>query len=1176
MRTQLMHRGVLGPLAWTALLLAGCPGEDPSGVTCGPNTEAVDGECVSTIDEAPCAEGASRNSDTDQCEPDVECGPGTTYNTQTQECDPDSVCGDGTTFNEATGECDPDVVCGAGTTFEPSTGTCLPNIVCGDGTHLDAEARACVPDDNCGTGTTFDPATGTCAPDLSCGPGLTAVDDVCLSALDLIVTEADVLESSTDANDPALGGTPEVISLEGIGERAVFAGNIDRPVDQNGDGVVDQDRDVWRFTATEGQLLRVRVVSSGAFQSAFTVTGPNGYYREPQLGFSVDADRQVILPHDGHYEVTVLPSLVLQGLSEPIGDADAAYAAIIEQLAWPTAVTVTLPATGELAQADGSLLDLSDNFFDLTPSAAAPLLLEALTTSGNTTPVLLLFRDDGSFAQEIPFRADAGLERAFSGAYYDAAAGLVAVLDWRTSNGLDAPFTLSANVIGTMQEVGAVAVDDTVELQNTTVAGSGGAAFLVDLPAGQVVLTDFADFSGSLSLVDPNGDLLFVGTKPSYDAIFYSETAGPYLWIIANDSASDRHTRVAVRTFTPRVGGSFSGDVVADISFSGDMVHSGTRPGGEFILVDNSGPAILKLDLHYAFGLPNLDVYRLGDNGAVASRQWFGEGDAPTLHVHRPEAARNLVRLDPDGHGRLRAPDVRDWRIDVRVMPVPDGEIEPNDTMEAPQDLGAAPATVTGDTTGDAPDLFSISLDTPLQEGEVLQVDLDNITPERGVADKLTLSLNHPGPAIAEDGALHVEGAPGTRFYLLPEDGPGPFILAVEGSKSVEYLLDVRRVSVAHEAEPNDTLAAANAVGPLASADLPFELVGRTEYAFPDVFVVELAEALPERTALRIGLRNVTRSSSLDLVVYDQAQTEILDLKDDDLAVLTSVSGTGPLYIEVVGTDKKYNDMYQLVIDVVPDVESDPLGMAEPQPTTVLPTLIAGAPTVIWGAARKNETDLFEIPIDQALADDELLSVRWSNVNLRGSFTVRILDAAQNPLTSTHRYWGELVARPTGLGPFYVEVTAASSINYAQLYTLEVERIASDATLEAEPNNSIATAQALTLPVTVAGVATDTIPDDVYAVTLDAELAAGEKLIVKGLLYYSDNNLLVRVLDSADVELATALYDSRPHLEVELPIGTAGTTYYVEVTGDPDQNSSTSLLVLEGDSYELFVDIAVP
>mgnify|MGYP006200569157 CR=1 FL=1 len=52
------------------------PTEDPPGttITCGPNTEEVDGKCVSTVDEAPCAEGASRNPDSGQCEPDVDCG----------------------------------------------------------------------------------------------------------------------------------------------------------------------------------------------------------------------------------------------------------------------------------------------------------------------------------------------------------------------------------------------------------------------------------------------------------------------------------------------------------------------------------------------------------------------------------------------------------------------------------------------------------------------------------------------------------------------------------------------------------------------------------------------------------------------------------------------------------------------------------------------------------------------------------------------------------------------------------------------------------------------------------------------------------------------------------------------------------------------------------------------
>ena len=108
------------------------------------------------------------------------------------------------------------------------------------------------------------------------------------------------------------------------------------------------------------------------FQPAFTVTGPNGYYRESQLGFALDADRQLVLPFDGEYDVTVLPSVVLQGASEPIGDANATYAAIIEVQAWPVATALAVPVSGELVQSAGSLLNLDDNFFQLSADATTP------------------------------------------------------------------------------------------------------------------------------------------------------------------------------------------------------------------------------------------------------------------------------------------------------------------------------------------------------------------------------------------------------------------------------------------------------------------------------------------------------------------------------------------------------------------------------------------------------------------------------------------------------------------------------------------------------------------------------------------------------------------------------------------------------------------------------------
>ena len=46
-----------------------------------------------------------------------------------------------------------------------------------------------------------------------------AIREQVASAVDLIVHQADTLESTTDQNDPAVGGTPETVALEIVGER---------------------------------------------------------------------------------------------------------------------------------------------------------------------------------------------------------------------------------------------------------------------------------------------------------------------------------------------------------------------------------------------------------------------------------------------------------------------------------------------------------------------------------------------------------------------------------------------------------------------------------------------------------------------------------------------------------------------------------------------------------------------------------------------------------------------------------------------------------------------------------------------------------------------------------------------------------------------------------------------
>lgn len=1186
MRAMNLFRGVPGTVALTALFLTACPSEEPPGntLTCGPNTKEVGGKCVSTVDEAPCGEGASRDPDTGQCEPDVECGTGTTYNPVTQTCEPDSECGPGTTLNEETGECEPDVVCGDDTTFDPATGACLPNAVCGEGTHFDEASGECVPDENCGEGTHFDPETGTCQPDLVCGPGLADVNGVCLSALDLIIEEADVEEPSPDDNDPALGGTPEAFALEPVGERAVLAGRIDRPVDRDGDGVIDQDIDVWRFTGVEGQLLNIRVITTGAFQPAFTLTGPNGYYREPQPGFSLDSSRSVVLPYDGEYDLTVLPNVVLQGSSGPIGGEDAVYAVIVEELDWPAPTLLSVPSDGSAIEGEGNILQVNSNFFKLSSSARG-LTIAGESPTGNTRSVVYAFRTDRSLIDEFQVSSSGGIDSFEALMPMPSAGEVVLVYDWTTSGGFNAPYVFDANGIVDTIDLGTLGPDDSVEHRRVQFPAKTAAVLEMELPAGQVVLTDFrlsntSSMPSNLVLVSPSGEVLWTRSGTSPDAWFYTVEAGTYVWLAQNQATSDNHPSIAVITKTPEDFGTFDGSVAElQKSSNGALLASGTRIGGEFFLVENTAPFALLAEYSYASGRPWLEIVRLSAGGATLGRTGTQWDRAPFTGVVHSDPGLTMLRLHPGTSGSSRAPDVTGWSLDVRLAAVPADEVEPNDELESAQTVNELPFRVVGTVSSGDVDRYALPISAQPGAGEALEVDIFRLsttgTLKLTVTDQAetTALTTHTLPAAWSSG----------RIWIYPDIGTGPYAVTVECTScgdGVEYILDVRAIDAFTESEPNNTAADGNDFGTIRIADLPVQFIGRHISGLPanDHYRFTLDEALPPGTALRFHYERNAASNTATMRFWDSALAQHFQVTNISSTVLLHKENPPPVQGDEEPTGPTFRfdvaastgQMYRVTVDIVSEVE-DSVPMLEGEGgAQTLATLAPGASTSITGGLRYQQTDVYEILLDSPAAEGEALIARFFNRNSLVRMDVSIRDAASNILASNNRTWGEAAAALSGPGPFYVHVSdrGASSTSDPQIYFLEVERT-SGFTIEEEPNNTLDDANALTLPATVRGLADEAPAIDLFSITLAEDLAAGERLIVDGVALYTTADLNLRVLNEDDEEIA-ATSDLYPYLEVELPDGSAGTTYYLEVTG------ATGLLSNIEDAYVLEIDIAVP
>ena len=175
--------------------------------------------------------------------------------------------------------------------------------------------------------------TGRCESHLACAANQIEVAGACYPADRGLAALAQAFESLGERNDPDHGGTPEILpAVPAAGEVLVFLGNTGRPADFDGNGTLEQDRDTWAFAGRVGQYLRIRALSAGLPQPAFIVEGPGGYRRESAMGYVYEAQREVVLPRDGTYWVTITPAIhELAGIA--IGGTQADYIGTIEELA---------------------------------------------------------------------------------------------------------------------------------------------------------------------------------------------------------------------------------------------------------------------------------------------------------------------------------------------------------------------------------------------------------------------------------------------------------------------------------------------------------------------------------------------------------------------------------------------------------------------------------------------------------------------------------------------------------------------------------------------------------------------------------------------------------------------------------------------------------------------------
>ncbi len=753
-------------------------------VTCDENTELNDGKCVSTVTEVTCAAGT--NLENGECVLDAAgCGEGTSLvDGACVADDPDlsGACGDGTSFDSAAGECvaDSTVTCGANTVenaegncvpdssvlctagtlanadgvcvvdaaacggntiLDPNTNTCVvndTNAYCGANTAFDADSESCVPTgDVCDAGTTFNDMTGLCLPDAVCRMGDVIVNGVCATPAEEAFVNADVTvdeaaDRAANNDDVNQGGTATPLTIPAMGMAVTAAGQINVPVDLDGDGAVDQDVDSYTITGTAGQLFTVAVQPLSGPPLAFVVTNDDGsYQRLSTAGLTPGAARQILLPADGTYTINVTSAIAITGPAAPVGNDNWNYVLSVEEVAAPMSTDVDT-SMGPIA---GDFANLTDNLYNLTNFTGGEIVTFSADSIGDDVGVgyMQIWASPTDFVGEFEIGAGDTVTTALpSGAAY-------AFFDWGFVSGPDTSFEVSATPLPNQENLGPIAAggtvnsgllnlldDDTryvsfsvapgevIEISHTNVENDD-VDYILRGPDGNEITDDFA--------FQPTG----AGT-PEFDYV-YSPNGGTYA-IEATAKADITDAGFNITSITPTDAGSFD--------IGGSIQSTDAAP------LDRNRSKFLRINL--ANNVSATGSLLGGGGETTADLKIF---DAVTgvrlVNVTSGTAAIELGLLPSGDHivevDATSADLPSGYVLDLTLEAPPVLEVEPNDDLATAQAVtlplkligtggytgGGVPSEYAGN---DVPfDFYTFTLAQDLALDEVLYVGMDSIAP---------------------------------------------------------------------------------------------------------------------------------------------------------------------------------------------------------------------------------------------------------------------------------------------------------------------------------------------------------------------------------------------------------------------------------------------------------------
>lgn len=1144
-----------------ALVAIGCGPGDPPGpkLECGEGTENRNGTCVAIVDpQSSCGEGTVFNDDTGECDPTVRCGEGTVPH-ESGECVPVAVCGPGTELDLASGECVPVAECGPGTVLDEGTGECRSEATCGAGTVL--ESGECVAVGTCAPGSVLNMDTGLCESNTQCGPGQVIASGQCVNPNVAVGLDADAVESTPDQNDPLHAGTPESVTLEAIGEQTVFVGNIGRPADLGGTGTLVQDRDVWGFSGTAGQYLRISVLGTGLPQPAFILEGPKGYRRVSALLSTNDTSREVVLPYDGDYQLVVVPTAyVSTGL--PVGSTNSGYVGVIEVLAQPTPTPV-VPSTDPAAplEVTGNLRDLSDNFLLLDADVGDAVSLVFSDPTEATPPAILAFDAGGKLITHVDLDLANG---AWVGTLVKEDPGTTVVVDWQSSTAADDAYTVQIVEAPHLQG-GDVPANGSGSTASTPILGHSMAAFTVTVPSALLLFWDIdGTFNPDLQLQNDDGSYAVIHDE---DASFFFAEPSTYTFFVFNDDTSeDSAASLLYEAVTPYDFGTLDPVSAETETVAGHLLTPDFfGPSSAWMVVRTTEPALVRFTPSIELGDPEIVLYTLAGEELHSSH--VPRYQVPVHAI--TDSSPVLIELSTGSTATLG------WEVTATALPAPPRlDVEPNDVGSTSIPLGALPASSVGTLTDTEIDMYQLTLDAPLSPGQAIRVHVENLSSTatsvitESMYVKVYDELSQPLPSAD----LYFPNN-NLQTYILPGDTQSSSTFYVEILESFfngesDYLLTVELVDQPTENEPNDTKENAD-IAP----SLPIRWAGQWSAIDTDPldwfsFTIDQDVGIDE--LLRVRFNNLSSSNPSTLVLEDAGGNVVAQSTTVDAELLVPLATAGQYFVSIDGP--AYAVGYTLQVEVIPAPPTEVESNDSPATATALGEISVTEALYAFGYTNNGDDDWYSLTLPAALSDDQGVRLRCLNVGDSTAVACELHDLSD--VNAPVRLGGArddeavLVASTSSSGPLGVRVIGTASSTDFYYVQVEVGGAA-----ESEPNDTPALAQPLGSLAPGTGLSelgnTDSSEEDWFSFTLDVGFPADQAIWVSFDNVMDTTNLDVELYDVTDPGSPVLLSYKRDDVGVIVSGPTGGLLYAIRVAGTATTNDLYRVFVEAGPRAEV-------